>query len=156
MHFLRNLLSTVPRSAQDAVSAVVRNVFRQSDHEAAKQAVSQALGALELKYPKAAELLCEAEDDVLAYMSFPQAHWRQIRSTNPLERLNKEIRRRTNVVGIFPNEPSVLRLVGMLLVEQNDEWAVGRRYFSLNSMAALQALQSESSTVAGILGEAKP
>ena len=148
VHFLRNLLSTVPRSAQDAVSAVVRNVFRQSDQDAAKQAVSQALGALELKYPKAAELLCEAEEDVLAYMSFPQDHWRQIRSTNPLERLNKEIRRRTNVVGIFPNEASVLRLVGMLLVEQNDEWAVGRRYFSLNSMAALQ---SKSLTVAGVL-----
>jgi len=148
VHFLRNLLSTVPRSAQDAVSAVVRNVFRQSEQEAAKQAASQAIGTLELKYPKAAELLCEAEDDVLAYMSFPQAHWRQIRSTNPLERLNKEIRRRTNVVGIFPNEASVLRLVGMLLVEQNDEWAVGRRYFSLNSMAALEP---NSSSVAGVL-----
>ena len=90
---------------------------------------------LQTKWPAAAELLGNAEEDVLAYMRFPDQHWRQIKSTNPLERLNREIRRRTDVVGIFPNDASILRLVTMLLVEQNDEWAVGRRYFSLASMA---------------------
>ena len=81
--------------------------------------------------------MLRAEDDVLAYKTFPQAHWRQIHSTNPLERLNKEIKRRTNVVGIFPNEPAIRRLVGALMLEQNDEWAVSRRYMTLETVAAI-------------------
>ncbi len=91
--------------------------------------------------------LRNAEDDVLTYMTFPDAHWRQIHSTNPLERINKEIRRRTRVVGIFPNDASIIRLVGMLVIEQNDEWAVGRRYFSLNSMAKLDTAPAPRSLV---------
>ena len=135
VHFLRNVLSLIPRKAQDLVSATVRNIFRQPTLEDAKVAVGRAITLLEPKWKDAAELLRQAEDDVLAFMHFPDSHWRQIKSTNPLERLNKEIRRRTDVVGIFPNDASILRLVTMLLVEQNDEWAVGRRYFSLESMA---------------------
>ena len=89
------------------------------------------------KYPNAAALVREAEEDVLAHYAFPSEHWRQIRSTNPLERLNKEVRRRERVVGIFPNRDAVYRLVGALLMEQDDEWCVGRRYFSTASMAKL-------------------
>jgi len=89
------------------------------------------------RHPKLAELMLRAEDDVLAYKTFPQAHWRQIHSTNPLERLNKEIKRRTNVIGIFPNEPAIKRLVGALMLEQNDEWAVTRRYMTLETVAAI-------------------
>ena len=138
VHFLRNVLSHLPRKAHSLVSAALRNIFRQPSLEAARDAVTRAIELLEPKWSEAAELLRQAEEDVLAYMHFPEPHWRQIKSTNPLERLNKEIRRRTNVVGIFPNDPSVLRLVTMLLVEQNDEWAVAaRRYFSLESMASV-------------------
>lgn len=138
VHFLRNVLSHVPKKAQGFVSAAVRNIFVQPDLKAAKEALTRAAELVEERCPRAAELLLEAEDDILAYMNFPEKHWRQIKSTNPLERLNKEIRRRTNVVGIFPNDRAILRLVTMLLVEQNDEWAVGRRYFSIASMALLK------------------
>ena len=138
VHFLRNVLTRVPRKAQAFVSALLRTVFQQPTREAAREAMSKAIAAIEGQYPEAAELMREAEEDVLAYMNFPQAHWRQIRSTNPLERLNREIRRRTDVVGIFPNDASAVRLIGMVLVEQNDEWSVGRRYFSLESMALLR------------------
>jgi putative transposase len=142
VHFLRNVLSRVPRKAQDPVSATVRNIFRQPTIDDACIALGRAVELQEPKWPEAAGLLQDAEDDVLAYMQFPDAHWRQIKSTNPLERLNREIRRRTNVVGIFPNDASILRLVTMLLVEQNDEWAVGRRYFSLESMACVTGARS--------------
>jgi transposase-like protein len=104
----------------------------------AKEAVGKALATLQKRFPGAASLLREAEEDVLAFMAFPEKHWRQIHSTNPLERLNREIRRRTDVVGIFPTVLSVLRLTVMLLAEQQDEWTVGRRYFSLESMAILE------------------
>ena len=93
--------------------------------------------ALQRRYPKAADLLVEAEADILAYMAFPQSHWRRIYSTNPLERLNKEVKRRTNVVGVFPDRDSVIRLVGSLLMEVDDEWQIGRRYFSQASMKEL-------------------
>ena len=149
VHFMRNVLARVPRTAQGMVSALVRTVFQQPSYEEARAAMGKALATLEPKYPEAAEVVREAEDDVLSHMSFPSAHWRQIRSTNPLERLNKEIRRRTDVVGIFPNAASSLRLIAMVLVEQNDEWAVGRRYFSLESMAQLRGVQQ------GALEEAK-
>ncbi len=140
MHFLRNVLSRVPRKAQGVVSALVRAVFQQPTREAARESMTRAIAALQKQFPEVSELLRTAEDDVLAYMSFPQAHWRQIRSTNPLERLNREIRRRTDVVGIFPTDASALRLIGMVLQEQNDEWAVGRRYFSLESMSLLKTV----------------
>jgi len=139
IHFRRNVFTTAPKKNQEVVMAAVRTVFQQPDLHSAKTAMGHAIELLETNCPKAADLLREAEDDVLAYMTFPAAHWRQIHSTNPLERLNKEIRRRTRVVGIFPNDEALVRLVGMLLIEQNDEWLVGRRYFSLSSMALLEA-----------------
>lgn len=137
VHFLRNVLSHMPRKAQGFASAAVRNIFRQPDLENAREAAGKAIALLEERYPDAARLVRDAEDDVLAFMSFPEKHWRQLKSTNPLERINREIRRRTDVVGIFPNDRAVLRLVTMLLAEQNDEWLVGRRYFSAGSMAEL-------------------
>lgn len=140
VHFIRNVLSHVPKSMQGFVAAALRNVFAQTTIEHAHEAMTKVIELLERKHPQVAELVREAEDDVLAYFSFPEAHRRQIRSTNPLERLNKEIRRRVRVVGIFPNDAAVLRLVGMLLVEQHDEWAASdRRYFSAASMHQLRA-----------------
>lgn len=138
VHFIRDVLSHLPKSAQGFVAAGLRNVFYQTSVEHAKDAMTKVLALLEERWPKVATIVREAEDDVLSYFSFPEPHRRQIRSTNPLERLNKELRRRTRVVGIFPNEPSVLRLVGMLLVEQHEEWTAGdRRYFSVGSMNLL-------------------
>jgi putative transposase len=138
VHFMRNVLSRVPKSAQGFVAAALKGIFSQPTHEEAKTALRKAVELLAVKYPAAAALLEEAEHDVLSYLSFPEKHWRQLHSTNPLERQNREIRRRTDVVGIFPNVASALRLVTMLLVEQHDEWAVNRRYFSLESMQALK------------------
>ncbi|MCK6529147.1 IS256 family transposase [Myxococcota bacterium] len=137
VHFLRNVLSRVPKSAQAFVAAVLKTVFTHGTPEAAQEALTKAIDGLRPKYPGAASVLEEGGADALSYLSFPEKHWRQIRSTNPLERLNKEIRRRTDVVGIFPTGASVVRLVGAVLMEQNDEWAVGRRYFSQESMALL-------------------
>lgn len=138
VHFIRNVMDKVPKSASDFVAAVLRSVFKQETLEDAQRAYDKAVETLEEKWPRAAEVMREAEEDVLAYYAFPKSHWRQIRSTNPLERLNKEIRRRVRVVGIFPNQDAVIRLVGMLLIEQDDDWKVGRRYFSLASMNALK------------------
>lgn len=140
VHFIREMLGRVPKSAQGFVAAALRTVFQQTCIEHAQEAMTKVLATLDERYPKVAELVRNAEDDVLAYFAFPEAHRRQIRSTNPLERLNKELRRRTRVVGIFPTEASVLRLVGMLLVEQHEEWSVGdRRYFSVSSMSQLSS-----------------
>ena len=139
VHFMRNALCRVKKPAQGFVSATLRHVFDQPDIGAARAAMRDAVKLLEEKYPAAATVVADAAEDVLAFKSFPEKHWRQIHSTNPLERLNKEVRRRTDVVGIFPSDASALRLITMLLVEQNDEWAVGRRYFSLESLAELDA-----------------
>lgn len=138
VHFIRNVLDQVPRTHQGFVAAAIRNVFHQTTLEAAREAMGKAIEALEKKWPRAAAVCAEAEDDVLAYFGFPEAHRRQIRSTNPLERLNKDLRQRARVVGIFPNQAAVLRLIGTMLIEQDDEWQVGRRYFSENSMAQLR------------------
>jgi transposase-like protein len=137
VHFMRNLLAHIPKRDKAMVAAAVRTLFVMADRSAASQQLTGVAAALQQRYPKAAELLLEAEADILAYMDFPQSHWRRIYSTNPLERLNKEVKRRTNVVGIFPDRPSVIRLVGSLLMELNDEWQIGRRYFSQESMKAL-------------------
>lgn len=137
VHFMRNALSRVSKKAQPLVSATLKTIFAQPTQEAAREQIRRVVEALQKTHPRVAELLDEAGEDVIAYMAFPPEHHRQIHSTNPLERLNREIKRRTAVVGIFPNPASVVRLVGALLVEQNEEWQVGRRYFSQESMAKL-------------------
>lgn len=137
VHFLRNALALVPKVAQTLVAATLRTVFAQPTAEATRQQWRQVADGFRARWPRLATLMDEAEADVLAYLAFPTAHWRQLWSTNPLERLNKEVKRRTDVVGIFPNPAAAIRLVGALLAEQHDEWAVGRRYFSAESMALL-------------------
>ena len=134
-HFMRNLLCRVPKSAQGLVATLVRSIFAQPDAESVQKQHAYVVEQLEGKFPEAAELLAQAGEDILAFASFPKEHWRQIWSNNPLERLNREIRRRTDVVGIFPNRAAVIRLVGAVLAEQHDEWQVARRYMSAESIA---------------------
>jgi putative transposase len=142
VHFMRNLLSTVPKQAQDAVAAIVRSIFSQPDHASAMTQLREVARMLSDRFPQATELLEEASEDVLAHLHFPLEHRRRLHSTNPLERLHKEIKRRTRVVGIFPTRDSLMRMVGTLLAEQDDEWQVlDRRYFSLGSMTKVDALE---------------
>lgn len=149
VHFLRNLLSTVPRSAQAMVAALVRTIFAQATQADARQQLQAVSEQLRARFPTAATLLEDAAEDVLAYMAFPPEHWRQLHSTNPLERLNRELARRCDVVGIFPNAAAVLRLAGAVLLEQQDEWATApRRYFSLTSMEKLQPRYQTALTAA--------
>jgi putative transposase len=143
VHAMRNALGLVPKGAQSMVAAAIRSIFEQPDEPSARAQLRRVIDGLQPRFARVAELLTAAEADLLAHFAFPSAHRRQIRSTNPLERLNKEIRRRTDVVGIFPNRMSLLRLVGMLLAEQDDEWSVGRRYFSVESMTLIGAPQRE-------------
>ena len=138
VHFLRNLLALVPKAAQEMVAATIRTVFAQPDPALAREQWRKVADGFRGKFPRVAELMDGAEADVLAYLAFPREHWRQIWSTNPLERLNKELKRRTDVVGIFPNDTAVVRLVGAILAEQHDEWQVSRRYFSAESLAKLR------------------
>jgi transposase-like protein len=138
VHFMRNLLARVPKAAREAVAALVRTIFAQPDHATAMGQLQRVGESLRRRFPQAADLLAAAAEDVLAYFHFPKEHRTRLHSTNPLERLNKEIKRRANVVGIFPHTPALLRLVGAVLLEQDDEWAVAdRRYFSAESMQAL-------------------
>jgi putative transposase len=120
------------------VAATVRTVFAQPDADSAREQWRAVADRFRQGFPRVADLLDEAEADVLAYLAFPREHWRQIWSNNPLERLNKEVKRRTDVVGIFPNPAAVVRLVGAVLSEQHDEWQVARRYFSAESLAKLR------------------
>jgi putative transposase len=137
VHATRNALDLVARGSADMVAAAIRTIFEQPDEASASEQLRRVADGLAGRFPAVAELLVEAETDLLVHFTFPEAHRRQIRSTNPLERLNKEIKRRTAVVGIFPGRAAVLRLVGMVLAEQDDEWQDGRRYFSPESMARL-------------------
>jgi len=131
VHFMRNILARVPKTAQAMVAATVRTIFEQPDRAAAETQLLQVIEALQARFPAVVDLLLEAESEVLAFYDFPPEHRRQIASTNPLERLNKELKRRSAVVGIFPNRGAILRLFGALLAEQNDEWLVaGHRYMS--------------------------
>src|SRR6266496_4305361 len=135
-HAMRNLLTRVPKSAQSFVATMVRTIFAQPDAETVREQYRRIVDQLEARFSEAAALLEEAGPDLLAFTAFPKEHWRQLWSNNSLERLNKEIRRRTDVVGIFPDRASVIRLVGALLAQQNDEWAVAsRRYMSVESLA---------------------
>jgi transposase-like protein len=137
VHFVRNALGLVPKAAAEMVAATIRTVFAQPDPAMAREQWRKVAAGFRTRYPRLAALLDDAEADVLAYLAFPHGHWRQIWSNNPLERLNKEIKRRTDVVGIFPNDAAVIRLVGAVLAEQHDEWQVGRRYLSTESLATL-------------------
>ena len=137
VHWLRNTLAHVPAKQRPAAVAMLKTIFAQDSAEAAHAQWRQVADALRERFPKLAGLMDGAREDVLAYMTFPREHWPQIASTNPLERLNGEIKRRADVIGIFPNDRAVVRLVGALMLEQNDEWAVSRRYMSLESLAAL-------------------
>lgn len=136
VHLMRNLLACVPKMQMEMVAALVRTIFAQTDAEATRAQLRQVVASLEPNFAKAAAILAEAEHDVTAYAVFPRSHWRKIWSTNPLERVNKEIKRRTNVVGVFPNDDAVIRLVGAVLCEVHDDWQVAdRRYLSEGSMA---------------------
>jgi transposase-like protein len=135
-HAMRNLLTRVPKSAQGLVATLVRTIFAQPDAASTWAQHERICQQLEERFPQAAALLCDVGPDLLAFAGFPKEHWRQIWSNNPQERLNKEIRRRTDVVGIFPDRQSVIRLVGAVLAEQHDEWATApRRYMSAESLA---------------------
>lgn len=138
VHFLRNVLAKVPKASAEMVAAAIRTIFAQPDAAAVAEQLDSIAAKLGRQFPAVEQMLRDAEVDITAYASFPLAHWRKIWSTNPLERVNKEIKRRTNVVGIFPNEPAVVRLAGAVLLEVHDEWAVtDRRYLSEQSMAKL-------------------
>ena len=134
-HFMRNVLSKVPKSAQSLVAGLVRSVFSQPDADTTRSQYERVIEQLTGHYDDVATMLIDAREEILAFTTFPKEHWRQIWSNNPLERQNKEIKRRTNVIGIFPNRAAIDRLVGALLAEQHDEWATSRRYMSSESLA---------------------
>jgi transposase-like protein len=138
-HFMTNLLTRVPKSAQPMVATVVRSIFEQPSGEEVWAQHRRVVEQLTPRFPDAARMLADAAHEVLAFAAFPQQHWRKIRSNNPQERLNLEIRRRTDVVGIFPNRAAVIRLVGAVLAEQHDEWLVGRRYLADDSLRLIPA-----------------
>jgi putative transposase len=138
VHFMRNAMANVQNVKQrGVVAAAIRTAFAQETEKEAHAEWTAVADRLRKRFPRVSALMEEARNDVLAYMSFHKSHWSQIRSTNPLERLNREIKRRTNVASIFPNEAAIVRLVGAILLEQNDEWAVTRRYMSLETMVGL-------------------
>ena len=143
VHFVRNMQGHCRRSERGLVSAALREIFDAHDLEAAKTRLGEVLERFRDPLPRIAELLETAEEDLLAFYQFPHAHWPKLRSTNPLERVNREIGRRTDVVGIFPNDASALRLAGALLIEQNDEWLVNRRYLSAESITLILNHQNE-------------
>jgi putative transposase len=137
VHFLRETLGHVRKDQQGMVAALLRPIFNAAGAEAARQLVGDALERLEGPLPKVAELLGEAEEDLLGFYCFPVMHWPKLRSTNPLERVNREIGRRTDVVGIFPNDKALIRLAASVVIEQNDEWLVGHRYLSNHSLEVI-------------------
>lgn len=151
VHYVRNLLSTVPKGSTEMVAAAFRSIFTLTTADDIKSRWDEVADTVADRFPKAAKLMNSTNTDVLAFTAFPREHWRQIWSNNPLERLNKEIRRRTNVVGISPNDPAVIRLVGAVLSDQHDEWAIARRYFSEASMAKLNKPRDTDPTVSAEL-----
>ena len=137
VHWMRNALAHAHAKQRPAITALLRTIFTQETAEDASRQWRHVTDKLREGFPKLAEFMERTEADVLAYMGFPQEHWTQISSTNPIERVNREIRRRCNVIGIFPNDAAIIRLVGALMLEQNDEWAVCRRYMTLEGLAAI-------------------
>lgn len=144
VHTMRNVLAHVPQQDKAIVAAAIRTIFAQPNQAAAKAQLHEVVQSLQTRWPKAASVLLAAADDLLAHMVFPSEHWSRLDSTNPLERLNREVKRRCDVVGVFPNEAAVVRLVGALLQEIDDEWQVERRYFSQASMERRKAAAQEN------------
>jgi transposase-like protein len=139
VHFLGDMLGHVARTQQPLVSGAIRGIFTATTAAEARERLGQVVDQLRAHAPKVAVLLEDAEAELLAFYAFPAEHWPKLKSTNPLERVNREIGRRPDVVGIFPNDAALLRLAGMLLLEQNDEWLIGRRYLSETSLALVLA-----------------
>jgi putative transposase len=138
VHFLRNVLARVPKGSAEMVAAAIRTIFAQPTGVEVTEQLDKVAAMLASKFPQVATMLADAGEDLTAFTGFPVAHWRKLWSTDPLERLNKEVKRRTNVVGIFPDDAAVLRLAGAVLIEAHDEWQVAeRRYLSEGSMAKL-------------------
>jgi putative transposase len=137
VHFLRNMLGHCQKTQQPMIAAAIRGIFQAESGEEARERLADVVERLEATAPKVARLLLDAEPDLLAFYALPREHWSKLRSTNPLERVNREIGRRTDVVGIFPNDASLIRLAGALLIEQSDEWLVSRRYLSQESLSAI-------------------
>jgi putative transposase len=138
VHFLRNVLARIPRGSAEMVLAAIRTIFAQPDAAAVEEQLDEIVEKLTPRFPVVAAMLAEAKADLTAFSAFPVSHWKKIWSTNPLERVNKEVKRRSDVVGIFPNEAAVTRLAGAVLLEVHDEWAIAeRRYLSEGSMARL-------------------
>ena len=135
VHWMRNALAHAPAKSRTAMAAMLKTIFAQETKAEAEKQWDIVADALREKQPKLGALMDVSRDDVLAYMSFPREHWAQIASTNPLERVNREVKRRADVIGIFPNDDAVIRLVGALMLETNDEWTVARRYMSLETLA---------------------
>ncbi len=144
VHWMRNALAHVPKGQHSMVAAALRLAFLQADQDAARQAWRQLADQLRPRWPKLAGLMDDSEHDVLAYMAFPAQHRTKLHSTNPLERLNKEVKRRADVVGIFPNETSITRLIGAVLLEANDEWQLQHRYMQIEAMAELMAPEPQT------------
>jgi putative transposase len=144
VHWMRSALAHVPKGQQTMVAAALRQAFLQTGQASARQVWRQVADQLRPRWPKLAALMDESEHDVLAYMGFPAQHRAKLHSTNPLERLNKEVKRRADVVGIFPSEPSIVRLIGAVLLEQNDEWQLRHRYMQVEAMAELTSPAAEA------------
>jgi putative transposase len=149
VHFLRDMLGHVARTQQPLVSGAIRGIFTATTAAEARERLAQVVDQLRGHAPKVAALLEDAEAELLAFYAFPAEHWPKLRSTNPLERVNREIGRRSDVVGIFPNDAALLRLAGMLLLEQNDEWLIGRRYLSETSLALVLATDHRDPATTG-------
>ena len=155
-HFMRNLLTKVPKSAQGLVATLVRSIFAQPTGKEVWAQHERVCEELEHRFPQAAEMLREAAEEVLAFTTFPESVWRQIWSNNPQERLNREIRRRSDVVGIFPNRRAIIRLIGALLGEYNDEWTVARRYMSIGALEKAQAAAGGDDSTPKLESEEEP
>ena len=139
VHFLRDMLGHCTKAQQPMIATAIRQIFASEDASEARERLAGVAAALQGSAPKVARLLADAEEELLAFMAFPGEHWSKLRSTNPLERVNREVGRRSDVVGIYPNDAALIRLAGALLIEQNDEWLVGRRYLSVESLGPLLA-----------------
>ncbi len=143
VHFLRDCLGHARKEQHGLLAALIRPLFNADSLAQARDRLSEAVAHLDGRLSKVAGMLEDAEPDILAFYAFPPDHWRKLRSTNPLERFNKEIGRRTDVVGIFPDDTSLIRLAGMLCIEQNDEWLVGRRYLSVESISEVLRFETD-------------